>query len=379
MTREHLLPGNSTPFERSVSASLDRLPELTLGSEALHSFKFTLPRIPSVVPWLIVEYALGEMSPYLPNAETAIEYGLNWLPVKGTPRGITEALSWSGYAFQRLDEAPTRRTRWHLYAIELDRFRDNEADLGRIEPTVRMSGPERSDFWRGYFGYNAREFEWGYERWGNGIWGDCSGVRLHPGGVKWSFGRTFEPPPAGVHEWTEAELTALGVWVPPVGGGNLKWGAFPWTTPGLKWASSGEIARITAIAVGLMAKTYWVRVRRTDGSTIGLRKARAVHCVTPAFTGEYKVANDTYAVAPGLTARFYVEAMTDFGEGDGEAVGSWSLVVGGSLPPGTKPGVQWLPGNTLVGGVDVGGFAVPAGTAIGKTDREQFRGIFRIV
>lgn len=376
--RQHLLPSNSTPFEMALSEAADRLPELAVGSDTLHAFKFTLPRIPSVVPWLVVEYALGEISPFLPNDQTTIEYGLNWLPVKGTPRGVTEALSWSGYAYQTLYEAPTRRTRWHLYELELDRFRDNEADLGRIEPTVRMSGPARSDFWRGYHGYNGREFEWSYTRWGDGIWGDASGVRLHPGGVKWSFGRTFEPP-SGVHEWTEAELTALGVWVPPVEGGSLTWGAFPWSTPGLKWASSGEAARVSAIAVGLLAKTFWVRLRRANGSVIGHRLARAVHCVATAFEGQYKVGATAYAVATDLTSRIYVEAMTDFGEGDGEAVASWSLVVGGSLPPGSKPGVQWLPGSALVGGVNVGGFAVPDGTAIGKTDREQFRGIFRIV
>lgn len=377
-TRQHLLPSNSTPFEMALSEAADRLPEWAVGSDKLHAFKFTLPRIPSVVPWLVVEYALGGISPYLPDDQTTIEYGLNWLPVKGTPRGITEALSWSGYAFETLYEAPTRRTRWHLYELELDRFRDNEVDLDRIEPTVRMSGPARSDFWRGYHGHNVREVDWSYSRWGNAIWGDCSGVRLHAGGVKWSFGRTFEPP-NGVHDWTQAELTALGVWLPPIEDGNLTWGAFPWSTPGLKWASSGAMARAAAIAVGLLGKTFWVRLRRPDGSPIGCRLARAVRCVSTAFTGQYEVAGSAYAVAPGMTARIYVEALTDFGEGDGETVASWTLVVGGSLPPGSKPGVQWLPGNTLVGGVDVGDFAVPAGTAIGKTDRERFRGIFRIV
>lgn len=361
-----------------MSETADRTPELGAGIDRLRAFKLTLPRIPSVVPWLIVEYALGEISPYLPNDPTTIEYGLNWLPVKGTPRGITEALSWSGYAYQTLYEAPTRRTRWHLYELELDRFRDKEADLDRIEPTVRMSDPARSEFWRGYHGYNAREHDWSYSRWGNGIWGDCSGVRLHEGGVKWSFGRTFEPP-GGTYDWTQAELTALGVWLPPSEGGNLKWGAFPWTTPGLTWSSGGEAARVTAIATGLLSKTYWVQLRRADGAIIGHRLARAVHCVLTAFEGQYEVAGAQYALAASTSARIYVEALTDFGEGDGETVASWSLVVGGSLPPGSKPGLQWLPGNTLVGGVVVGGFAVPDGTVIGKTDRERFRGIFRIV
>ncbi|MBY6101280.1 hypothetical protein LC061_19860, partial [Nitratireductor aquimarinus] len=64
-------------------------------------------------------------------------------------------------------------------------------------------------------------------------------------------------------------------------------------------------------------------------------------------------------------------------EGEGDAFASWSLVIGGAPPAETKPGVQWLDGDTLSGGVIVGDFPTSA-DQIGKTDRQRMRGIFRI-
>jgi P2-related tail formation protein len=373
--RLHLLPQNATPLERAVSETVDRQPELAVGAEDLRGFKFDLSN-ETIVPWLVVEYGLGPITPYLPNLPTAIEYGLRWNKVKGTPQGIREALSWVGYAFDELYEAPTRRTRWHLFELGLDRFWDHEADLPTIEAVVRLSEPVRSEFRRGYHGYNVRGHEWGYSRWGHSIWGDSSGARLTPGGAKWSFGRTFEPP-GGSYGFTEAQLTGLGVWIPPVGGGGLTWGPFTWETPGFTWQSGGAAARATAIASGLLAKTFWVRLRRQDGSLIGARKARAVHSVSLVFQGRYQVGDASYEpTTPG--ALIYVDALTGFGDADTETVGSWELVIGGALPPGSKPGVRWLPGNTLVGGTVVGGFTLAPLPTLGKTDRERFRGIFRI-
>lgn len=360
-----------------MAEACDSTPEAGAGAAALHAFKYRLPVAESVLPWLVVEYGLGPITPYLPNLATVIQYGVPWSRLKGTPEGVRAALQWIGYAFDSLYEAPTRRTRWHLFELEMDRFCDGEGDLNTIEAVVRLSEPARSPFWRGWREYNIRELDWGESRWGETIWGDSSGVRLHDGGVKWSFGRTHEPD-GGSHEFTEGELTALGVWIEPVEEGNLTWGAFAWSTPGLKWTSGGALDRAKAIAAGLISKTYWVCLKRADETVIGFRRARSVHCVELAFQGRFHVNNTDYEPAETLSDRIYVEAMTAFGEGDGEEVASWHLVMGGALPPGVKPGVMWLPGNSLVGGTAVGNFEIAASAVIGKTDRERFRGIFRI-
>lgn len=371
--RQNLLPQNATAFERALAESLDRLPELEPGFDELRGFKFA-PVQPSILPWLVVEYGPGAITQYLPDLASVIEYGLRWQRVKGTPQGVAESLTWVGYAFSTFYEAPVRRTRWHLYELELDRFRDNEDDLGTIEAVVRLSDPVRSEFYRAWNGYNVREHDWAYTRWGDGIWGDNSGVFLHAGGVKWSFGRTFD---AGQHDLTEAELTALGAWIEPVEGGSIGWGPFPWNTPGLKWVSDAALSRAQIIATALLAKSCWIGVYREDGSPIGFRRARVYRPVSASFGGYYHAAGQSWVVASGAGPNLYVEAMMDFGEGEGETIQSWSVTLGGA-PVGAHPaGIRWLPGAAIAGGAMVGGFDI-APALLGKTSRERFRALLKI-
>ncbi|TIR24031.1 MAG: hypothetical protein E5X34_13330 [Mesorhizobium sp.] len=374
MDRVHLLPGNATPLERAVSESVDRLPELVPGVDELRGFKFA-PVLPGILPWLVVEYGLGVISQYLPDLASVIEYGLRWQRVKGTPQGVAESLTWVHYAFATFYEAPVRRTRWHLYELELDRLRDSEDDLATIEAVVRLSGPARSEFYRAWNGYNVREHEWSYTRWGHGIWGDNSGVFLHAGGVKWSFGRTFD---AGFHELTEAELTALGAWVEPVEDGSISWGPFPWSTPGLQWVSDAAASRAQIIATALLAKNCWIGVYREDGSPIGFRKARVYRPVIALFGGYYQAAGQGWIAADAPGANIYVEALMDFGEGESETVHSWSVSLGGAPVGAHPPGIMWLAGAGISGGSIVGGFNI-APALLGKTSRERFRAILKIV
>lgn len=377
MTRLHLLPSNSTPFERAVSEAIDSTPELGPGIDALHTFKLRLPIPESVLPWLVMEYGLGPITPYLPDLATTIQYGVRWNRVKGTPQGIREALSWLGYTYATIYEAPTRRTRWHLFEIELDRFWDDEDDLDPIEAVLRLSEPARSPFWRGWREYNVRGLDWSETRWSDAIWGDDSGVRLHDGGAKWSFGRTHEPA-GGSYDFTYRELVDLGVWAVPSGSGSVKWGAFPWTTPGLSWSSGGDQAWYTVLSAGLLAKSCWIALLRADGTVIGCRRARAWHSVEQAFDGIYQTGGTRYELAGGNTPRLYVEAMTGFGEGYGDDAAAWTVVIGGTLPPGAKPGTMWLDGDALVGGVRVGLFDLGGAMTLGRTSRERFRTILRM-
>lgn len=377
MARAHLLPKNSTPFERAVSEALDRTDEMSPGIHELRSFKLETPG-PTILPWLVYEYGLGEISPYLPDEASVISYGLRWERLKGTPEGVSEAFTWVGYAFSYLYEAPPRRTRWHLFELEIDRFRDNEADLDTLEDVGRLSQPARSEFWRGYFEHNVREHDWSYSRWGDGIWGDVSGVRLHDGGVKWSFGRTHEPP-AGVHNLTEEELTAAGSWVAaPEEGASIGWGDFPWTTEGLKWVSDAAATRSNLIITALTAQTCWIGIYRADDSPIGFRKARIFCAAVPTFGGYYQAGLNSY-IAASSGSKLYVEALTDFGEGDQETAVSWSITIGGELPVNAPAGTRWLPGSTLAGGSIIGGFDIAEPTTFGKTSRERFRAILNIV
>lgn len=376
MSAEEILPQNATRIEVALAEALDYHPVMGPGISGLRSFKFVTPN-ESVLPWLIVEYGLGPVTPYLPTMQAVILAGLRWTKVKGTPRAVAEALSWIGYSYDELYEAPTRRARWHLYELDIGRFWDAETpDLDRIEAVVRLSQPVRSEFWRGFEYHNVRGVDWDHSVVDDSLWDDDSGVRLHAGGVKWSFGRPHEPV-AGTYDLTEAELTALGLWIAPTGSA-LAWGAFPWSSDDVTWSDSAITTRAALISAGLITMSCWVGLYRANGSVIGFRRAKALHTVTPVLNGPYRVGANTYAVSPA-GPRVYAEALTDFGQGDGQVAASWAFIFDGELPSGAPPGTQWLAGNTLVGGVKVGNFPITPAEAFGKTSREQFRAVLQIV
>ena len=370
-----LLPPNATPFERAISLAADPYERIDEGVTASRGIK--LVDVPStILPYLVHEFGLGAITPYLPDYASVVERGIRWQRLLGTPAAITEAFSWLEYAYQ-LEEMPTRRTRWHLFQAKLDRFPGDEDDLDPLETLAHLSEPARSEFWRGFHNYDVRELEWAYSTWAGGMWSDCSGIRLHEGGAKWSFGRTFEPS-AGVHEMTEGELTDIGIWLE---GGDAPqgWGAFPWTTEGVGWLPIGAGARATIIVTGLLARTCWIGLYDAEDAPIGFRKARAWHAVEPNVAGEYQVGTSRYKVGAYSAGRVYVEALTGFGEGYGETVARWSVTIDGALPVGAPAGTGWLGGDTLDGGVEVGSFAISPAERLEQMARDTFRAILRVV
>lgn len=104
MTSDHLLPPNATALERSLSLSTDLLTRLGGETEPLKGFK-TDPS-DSLLPWLIWEYGLGELLPYLPDPRRAIAEGIRWQRLRGTPAALTTALSWIGATATVEQETP---------------------------------------------------------------------------------------------------------------------------------------------------------------------------------------------------------------------------------------------------------------------------------
>ena len=92
MTSEHLLPANATPLEQALSLTTDSLSRLALPTDAIRQFK-TDPSDP-LLPWLIWEYGLGELLPYLPEPRQAIAEGILWQRLRGTPAALT--MPWRG-------------------------------------------------------------------------------------------------------------------------------------------------------------------------------------------------------------------------------------------------------------------------------------------
>jgi hypothetical protein len=366
-----LLPPSSTALERAFAEATDVYARTQENVSAMRGLKIINPP-PSFLPFLVYEYGLGELTPYVPNLYELIDAGIDWQRVRGTPLALAMALGWIGYEAD-LEEFPTRRRWWNRFMLALDRVRDDEEpDLGRIEGVAGLSVPMRSVFWRGFAGYDVRALEYGRKRWSGGLWGSYSGARI-PGGVaKWSFGRTYDLN----HAMTQEELEALGVWVPPGEdeGDALSWGGFPW--PHVPWSEPAALARSAIMLHNTPFLPAWVVFKDADGAVIGYRRARACHPVSPSLGGAYQVGNDSFDVEDTTPTRLYVEALTDFGDGYGSVAASAGIVLNSIPADPHPPGAFWVP----AGGLTVDGPVIaerPVDIEFGRTVRERVRTLLR--
>ena len=85
----------STARARDLSGSMNTLERLAAGAELIRTAKRANIQ-DSVVPWLIYEYGLGELLPYLSDQRTASCDGCLWQRLRGTPQSFRIALGWIG-------------------------------------------------------------------------------------------------------------------------------------------------------------------------------------------------------------------------------------------------------------------------------------------
>jgi hypothetical protein len=215
----------------------------------------------------------------------------------------------------------------------------------------------------------VRALEFSRTKHGQTLYSAFSGARIREGGAKWSFGRTYERD----YTMTQANLEALAVWLTP-DATELSWGAFPWTSPGVTWTSSPAATRSRLMAAGVLTKSAWVRFRRADNSIIGHRRARVWRGVLADPSGAYQVGAAKFSPVTNA-ATLYVEALTGFGDGDGNTAASWSLLFNPTIVAPAKPGIEWAAPAQLSGGVEIMSTACSA--PFGKTVRERFRAVLR--
>lgn len=363
-----LLPSNATAWERAIANAMDLAQLTTPSIDAIRGTKLTAPP-PGWLPFLIWEYGLGELTPFVPNLYDLIEEGIDWQRVRGTPAAIALALNWLTYTAE-IEEESTLRRYWNLFQLEVDRVRDARVDLERIAGVAQLSVPKRSVFWRGFHGFDIRPLTYGEKAWGESHFAEYSGVRLAAGGPLWSFGRKHEAD----HVMVQAELEALGVWLPPVeDDDDLGWEDFSWNDTEASWQSDASRARSEAMASDVMGRPAWFQFKAADGEIIGYRRARATHFVTPVFGGTYDIAGDGFEVSDAAQTSIYVECLTDFGEGDGQTAATVGLVLDALPLDETKPGLRWLAPEDIGPGtasVAIQEFTIPFGESI--RDRVKF-------
>ena len=209
-----LLPSNSTKLERALSGSTDWLERLHNAGPLLRTSKrLNIPD--SVVPWLIYEYGLGELLPYLTDPRTAISTGVLWQRLRGTPESFRIALSWIGNDGE-IEESEAGSIQWAQYQLGLAQAPNGLDQTDSVVELSRLSSPVRSSLFRIYGGwYDGRRFKLDEHKLSSfDPLSDHTGVYLKPEWPQLSFGRltetlwnfTGEDARISVHRFIPAEL-----------------------------------------------------------------------------------------------------------------------------------------------------------------------------
>lgn len=382
-----LLPDVSSHREKTIAAAGDLYERLGDSIDALHGLKIVNPPA-SFLPYLVWEYGLGMLSPYVPNLYDLIEEGVDWQRVRGTPAAVDRALGWVGYA-ATIEYAPVRRRWWNNCQLGLDRVRDDEADLIRIDGLTWLSIPLRSDFWRAFAGYDVRALEYSERRWSEAMWSDDSGVVIEGARAKWSFGRRVDI----VHDVTAEDLAALGIADPwaleldgepltldgeplrfvPADGGSVRWGG-PWLR--VPWQSSEVFNAAAAMLEATGGGPAWAVFKDAAGAVLFYRRCRVRRRVRSSPDGVYRVAGGRFEPVDVAATRLYVEAMTDFGEGAGTVAASVGFILSAQSAAGLKPGLAHLaPGELEPAGPVLA--ETPVTIPFGRTVRERVACLLR--
>lgn len=376
-----LLPTSAHVYERTLARAIDSTDELGPSIDGLHGLKIVNPPA-SFLPYLVWEYGLGMLSPYVPNLYDLIAEGLDWQRVRGTPAAVSAALGWVGYSAS-IEYAPVRRRWWNNCQLGLDRVRDDEADLIPIDGLTWLSIPLRSDFWRAYAGYDVRALEYSESRWSEALWSDDSGVVIDGARAKWSFGRRIDI----VHEVTAEDLAALGIPDPwalevdgepltldgevlrfvPADGGSVRWGG-PWLR--VPWRSSEVFNAAAAMLEATGTGPAWAVFKDAAGQVLFYRRARVRRRVTASPAGVYQIGGAAYEPVTVAATRLYIEAMTDFGEGYGSVAASVGFILSAQPIAGLKAGLAHLgPGELAPAGPVIA--ETPVSIEFGRTVRER--------
>lgn len=190
-----LLPINASQLQRDLESVNGFSGELQQAIWDLPHFKEALPD--HLFHWLIWEYGLEEILPYLleqaesqgteVNLRGAIQQGLQWQRLRGTPQSLHMALNWIGFSQAELEET---RPGEHFFEYQLDPGLVPERyQLPFIKGVSKVSSPVRSRLSRLYHGYDRRKLVLSESSRLGDLLSDHSGVR-NEDGVCLSFGRT---------------------------------------------------------------------------------------------------------------------------------------------------------------------------------------------
>ncbi|WP_019219097.1 phage tail protein, partial [Bartonella florencae] len=180
-----LLPPNSSLFERCLAGAMALSPQVKRALEDIVRAKL-ITRPPSWLPFLIDEYGLQELTPYVPNLYDLLDQGLEWQRIRGSVAAIDMGLQWLGLSVH-FTPAWSERAWWNSFQLEFDHLPER-GDLEAIEAIVDLSKSLRSDFRRGVIGYDVGAIQANMSRLDDSMLDFESGIRLKALGTLFSFG-----------------------------------------------------------------------------------------------------------------------------------------------------------------------------------------------
>ncbi|AQX26370.1 phage tail protein [Bartonella sp. Raccoon60] len=363
-----LLPTNATEFEKRLAAACDFHQDVDNSILAISQTKL-ITRPPRFLPWLIEEYGLGELTPYVPNLYDLIDQGLQWQRVRGSLAAIEMGLEWLGIS-ARFTPAWTGRVWWNSFQLYFDQLPEQKS-LEAIEAITDLSKSLRSDFRRSVYGYNVEAAEGNMSRLDDSMLEYESGIRLTAGGTLFSFGRTTEIN----HTLEKEEGRLIGNWIDD-GDEELSFDQidYLWDMANFPWSSVKKHERDILMAKWFHGRTLYLVLRDTQNAVIGIRKCYAVAPVKQALDGVYSHSGGGFQPSPMGTALF-LAARTDFQDVDGKQAAFVSILVHASPKQDVPLGKLWCDANELNGGVEILKTAV--NIPLRADVREQFKILLR--
>lgn len=182
-TLANTLPISASRLQRDLDQVIGPQPQTLETVASIPGIKYNPPDF--MLPWLIWEYGLEQLLPYLSDPRLAIQEGVRWQRIRGTPTSLAMAFGWLGLADIAIEpEVPGK----HFYQYQVDTGRTVLAtELDNVRAVARFSAPLRSRLSRLYHDYDVRRVVLDESDYG-ALLSDYSGVRKD--GLVLSFGRS---------------------------------------------------------------------------------------------------------------------------------------------------------------------------------------------
>lgn len=179
-----LLPRNASQQELAIEQSLVHPAAVGVGVENILSVKEN-PQDDALL-WLVWEYGLENLLPFITPRE-AVENGVEWERIKGTPESVRLALSWLKYGAPAIEEEDSSSVHWSEFMVDPGGVPSRDK-LSAVKRLSELSAPVGTSLSRIYHGYDLRRFVLDGSRFGD-LLSDYSGVYDDEIGVVLSFQR----------------------------------------------------------------------------------------------------------------------------------------------------------------------------------------------